>query len=618
MTIRGKIYAISVLGTVSLAFIVVVAIGGFMSISKNFSSFSEQDLIVARYSHFLKENILTMEKLLLNASLDLEDDTSAKKALNIKKEINKNLQELEKIANDYNVEKLKKIVKNLKIRFKTFAMMAEEMPELFREDPEDGIDSLIGVTAIGEKMQKELSVLVTFAKDNLSNKVILIANDITFAELIVGVIGAIGAILSFALSAFIAVGIVKSLKKFKIGLLDFFDYVGRKKDNAELIELNGDDEFGEMAKAVNQNIEQIKIDLEQDKKLIQNTTHIVEEITKGKLSERIAVGSNNPLLNELKSEINRMLEHLNNNMKDILNTLETYSDGNYKSHITIDGLEGELGLLVKDVNHLGEVVSTMLYQNMKYGINLRNDSDILLRNVSALTTSSNQQAASLEQTAAAIETITENIKNSTDKTSFMYEVAQETLKSSKEGDALSKQTAVAMDGIFEATKTIYESIDVIDQIAFQTNILSLNAAVEAATAGEAGKGFAVVAGEVRNLANRSSEAAKEIKDLVEVAQTKSNEGKDISDKMAQGYSKLNSQIAEVSTLIKDVTSVSKEQMNGMEQINHAVTQLDQITQENARSANDTNSIAKDASDMASILVSEASSKEFKGKEELGS
>jgi methyl-accepting chemotaxis protein len=157
---------------------------------------------------------------------------------------------------------------------------------------------------------------------------------------------------------------------------------------------------------------------------------------------------------------------------------------------------------------------------------------------------------------------------------------------------------------------INEAITVIDQIAFQTNILSLNAAVEAATAGEAGKGFAVVAQEVRNLASRSAEAAKEIKDLVEDANLKANEGKNISAEMIHGYQELNTHINETLHLIENVSSASKEQMTGIEQINDTVTMLDRVTQENANEANQVRAIANDVSSMAKDLVEDALSKKF--------
>ena len=158
------------------------------------------------------------------------------------------------------------------------------------------------------------------------------------------------------------------------------------------------------------------------------------------------------------------------------------------------------------------------------------------------------------------------------------------------------------------SQDIASVINIIQEIAFQTNILSLNAAVEAATAGEAGKGFAVVAGEVRNLANRSAEAAKEIKSLVENATSKTNEGKKISDDMIEGYNNLNRLIGETITIIQDVSIASNEQLKGIEQINDAVSNLDRVTQENAIEANNVATIANETLQMAQLLVEDAKTK----------
>jgi methyl-accepting chemotaxis protein len=167
-----------------------------------------------------------------------------------------------------------------------------------------------------------------------------------------------------------------------------------------------------------------------------------------------------------------------------------------------------------------------------------------------------------------------------------------------------------MEEIDTQVRAINESIEVIDQIAFQTNILSLNAAVEAATAGEAGEGFAVVAQEVRNLATRSAQAANEIKAIVESATTKANEGKEISTNMINGYEILNKNIQATVEMIDQVASSTKEQERGIVQINDAVNELDKATQQNATVADDIATMSLEISNMSDSLVQAASKASF--------
>ncbi|WP_404798998.1 methyl-accepting chemotaxis protein [Arcobacter porcinus] len=192
----------------------------------------------------------------------------------------------------------------------------------------------------------------------------------------------------------------------------------------------------------------------------------------------------------------------------------------------------------------------------------------------------------------------------------MVELGKNVKNSVLNGQDLAQKTVFSMDEIDNKVKAINSAITIIDQIAFQTNILSLNAAVEAATAGEAGKGFAVVAQEVRNLANKSADAAKEIKILVEDANLKASDGKNISETMIEDYNNLNNIISKTIKIIEDVNKASQEQVLGMEQINNNISLLDKTTQENAEKSNLTLKFTKDIEDLAKKLVENANSKKF--------
>ena len=412
--------------------------------------------------------------------------------------------------------------------------------------------------------------------------------------------------------------IVSSLNIFQNGLLSFFAFSNKESSNVELINLDGNDEFGIMAKVINQNIQKTKAGIEEDRKLIDETISVLGEFEQGDLSQRLNTKVSNPALMQLSTVINGMGDILEKNIENILDVLEKYSSYNYLNKVSTNGLKEQLLALANGVNSLGDSVTSMLKENKSNGLTLEQSSNVLLLNVDKLNLSSNEAAASLEETAAALEEITSNIRNNTESIAKMSMLSNGVTKAVNEGQAMANQTTTAMDEINTQVNLVNEAIGVIDNIAFQTNILSLNAAVEAATAGEAGKGFAVVAQEVRNLASRSAEAAREIKDIVELATKKANEGKEIANSMIEGYKELNSNVSHTMNLITDIQNSSKEQLLGIEQINDVVNNLDRQTQQNAQIASQTNEIAKLTDSIAKVIVDDTNSKEFYGKDSVKS
>ena len=295
----------------------------------------------------------------------------------------------------------------------------------------------------------------------------------------------------------------------------------------------------------------------------------------------------------------------------ILRVVSSYANDDFTDNIkVVDKYKDDMKFLMESINKLGSSLERNAKSNFINGQTLEQNSSIMTSSMNNLASKANDQAASLEETAAALEEITSITRNNAENATKMATLGQIVKKSVSTGESLASKTANSMDEINEKVNSINEAISVIDQIAFQTNILSLNAAVEAATAGEAGRGFAVVAAEVRNLANRSADAAREIKNLVQEATMKANDGKMVSADMIEGYKELNKNISETIHIIEDVSKASKEQMTGIEQINDAVNMLDRVTQENASESNHVKTIAISVSQLAHELLVDAKSKKF--------
>ena len=422
-----------------------------------------------------------------------------------------------------------------------------------------------------------------------------------------------------AFSLLISNIVTKSLTDFKNGLLSFFDYLNKKTTKISLLEDSAKDEFGEMALFVNENIKQVENTLNQDIALIEDAKVVMTRVNNGWYGQFIEKSTSNASLEEFKNNVNQMIRSTRDRFAEVDDILEQYARLNYLETLNMHPNDERGGLfekLVTGINTLQNSITQMLVENKTNGLTLDESSNILLVNVDKLNQSSNEAAASLEETAAAIEEITSNIRNNTENISKMASLSNEVTASASQGEKLANQTTVSMDEINTQVNAINEAISVIDQIAFQTNILSLNAAVEAATAGEAGRGFAVVAQEVRNLAARSAEAAREIKNIVENATKKANDGKEIANHMIKGYKELNQNISQTIDLIQDIRMSSNEQLKGIEQINDAVNRLDQQTQKNANIASEAHNVAVVTDEIAKLVVSNANQKEFIGKNEV--
>ena len=198
-----------------------------------------------------------------------------------------------------------------------------------------------------------------------------------------------------------------------------------------------------------------------------------------------------------------------------------------------------------------------------------------------LSSRTEEQAASLEETAASMEQIASNVKQNTDSAQQANRLAAQSSGVARQGGDVIGEVVGSMSRISESSARIADIVSVIDSIAFQTNILALNAAVEAARAGEQGKGFAVVAGEVRSLAQRSAQAAKEVRDLIEASRGDVQGGVEQVRRAGETMQSIVTSVQQVSDIMGEISSASAEQLQGIEQINGAVAQMDDVTQQNA-------------------------------------
>ena len=347
--------------------------------------------------------------------------------------------------------------------------------------------------------------------------------------------------------------------------------------------------------------------------LINEAKFVMNQIKDGIYTKTISSICSNSSLEEFKDSVNFMIIETKKHFLNINSILEKYTNYNYsdKLDISIFPKEGEFRNLVDSINKLRYAINQMLLENSSNGLALQNSSKILLSNVDKLISSSEKTEISLKEASNVLNQITKNVNYTSKQTTEMSNLSNLVIKHSKDGLIFATKTTNAMEEINKKVIAINNSVDIIEQIAFQTNILSLNAAVEAASAGKAGLGFAIVAQEVRNLANKSTQAAVEIKSLIEEANIKTKEGNLISSEMIQGYKILNTSIDKTINSINTITSISEEQQLNILQINSVIDILGKQINTNTEVSSQANDVAIKTLNMANTIVETTNKKVFK-------
>jgi len=384
-----------------------------------------------------------------------------------------------------------------------------------------------------------------------------------------------------------------SLSKTQTGLISFFQFLGGKQESALPLPDLGKDEFGKLAVEINRNIEILDKKFAEQRESIIDFGTVTDFIAKGLLYNRIPTHYSDPSLNALAHSLNKMADEIERTFSNLIAIMTKMANGDYSVSLLDTGstIGGSFASIQNAAGSMATSNSEIFAMIAKFSQEFNKEATALSLSGDELSTSANQQASSLEETAAAIEELTSNVAANASKAEEMTHVAQEAKIAAEKGNSIAHTSLSAMGEIVSATEAINQAVEIIDNIAFQTNILSLNAAVEAATAGDAGKGFAVVAQEVRNLANRSAEAAKQIQELARTAREKSRGGLETSQNMMDNFTLISQKIVQTDNMVRDVANASREQMAGISQINDAVSQLDQMTQQNAKTANNVAEIA---------------------------
>jgi methyl-accepting chemotaxis protein len=298
--------------------------------------------------------------------------------------------------------------------------------------------------------------------------------------------------------------------------------------------------------------------------------------------------------------IRSVMVRLGGEPEDAANTARRIAEGDFTAHVNVVGNDRES--LLYSMSQLRERLGTLIRNVHKSSRAVDVAATEMSESIEKLNGRTQQQAASLEETAASMEQMTATVRASADNARNADKLAVNARKQAETGGTVVGQAIEAMSAIRTSSNKIANIIGVIDEIAFQTNLLALNAAVEAARAGEQGRGFAVVASEVRNLAQRSASAAREIKQLIADSTDKVQDGTRLVDESGKHLRDIVDSVKKMADIIGQISTASSEQARGIEQVNDTVTQLDQVTQGNSAMSDQARSVARAMTAQATELL----------------
>jgi methyl-accepting chemotaxis protein len=300
----------------------------------------------------------------------------------------------------------------------------------------------------------------------------------------------------------------------------------------------------------------------------------------GDFSQRVPLDGKDGVIRNLAETMNVMCDNIGRVLDDLVGMLGALAEGNLTQRISAD-YDGTFAVLKDSANVTAERLSQTISEIKAAALEVSNAAAEISTSTTDLSQRTEEQAAGLEETSASMEQIAVTVRKNAENAQHANALTTSTRQVADRGGAVVAEAVGAMTRIEESSRKITNIIGVIDEIARQTNLLALNAAVEAARAGDAGRGFAVVASEVRSLAQRSSQAAKDIKDLISNSTTQVKEGVDLVNRAGTSLHEILGSIKKVSDIVADIAIASGEQATGLDQVKRALTQMDEVTQQNS-------------------------------------
>jgi len=325
--------------------------------------------------------------------------------------------------------------------------------------------------------------------------------------------------------------------------------------------------------------ENLNRNLDTNQRMVEELMRLFAAMAIGDLSQTMQDNYSGKLA-ELKKDVNGTIGKLNQLFEELIRVFSAMSGGDLTQRIHHD-YSGRLAELKRDV-----IDTAVKLNNVMKDVGLASEqvyaaSDEISRGTLSLSQRTEEQAAALEETSSSMQEMTDTVQRNSDNAQEANQLSINARKHAEEGSKVVRTAITSIGEINKSSRRMFDIISVIDEIAFQTNLLALNAAVEAARAGEQGRGFAVVASEVRNLAQRSSAAAKEIKALIQDTMTKVEDGTQAVNQSGQTLEEIVLSIKKVSDIVAEIAAANREQSAGILQVNKAVTQMDEMTQQNA-------------------------------------